>query len=67
MKKRKFHSLGFKTEVALEVLCGVKRINEIGQEFGIHPITIGHLKKVLQGKTKTLFEGKRGPTPIAAL
>ena len=36
------------------------------QEFGVHPITVGHWKKELQEQAKTLFEGKRGPTAIAA-
>jgi transposase len=65
-KKRKFHAPEFKAKVALEALRGVKTINEIGQEYGVHPITVGHWKKELQKQAKTLFEGKRGPKPIAA-
>ncbi|SHI15047.1 IS3 family transposase, partial [Desulfofustis glycolicus] len=65
-KKRKFHTPEFKAKVALEALRGIKTLNEIGQEFGVHPITVGHWKKELQEQAKTLFEGKRGPTPIAA-
>jgi transposase len=65
-KKRKFHTAEFKAKVALEALRGVKTINEIGQEYGVHPITVGHWKKALQEQAKTLFEGKRGPKPIAA-
>jgi transposase-like protein len=65
-KKRKFHAPEFKAKVALEALQGVKMINEIGQEVGGHPITVGHWKKELQERAKTLFEGKRGPKPIAA-
>jgi transposase len=49
-----------------DVLRGVKRINEMGQDFGVHPVTIGHLKKELQAQTKALFEGKREPAQIAA-
>ena len=66
VKKRKFHTPEFKAKVALEALRGEKTLNEIGQEFGVHPITVGHWKKELQEQAKTLFEGKRGPTPIAA-
>lgn len=65
-KKRKFHTPEFKAKVALEALRGVKTINEIGQEFEVHPITVGHWKKELQEQAKTIFEGKRGPTAIAA-
>ena len=65
-KKRNVHPPEFKAKVALEALRGVKTINEIGQEYGVHPITVGHWKKELQEQAKTLFEGKRGPKPIAA-
>jgi transposase-like protein len=36
-KKRKVHSPEFKAKVGLEALKGVKTINEIGQEHGVHP------------------------------
>ena len=63
-KKRKFHTPEFKAKVGLEALRGVKTINEIGQEFGVHPVTVGQWKKEIQEQAKTLFEGKRGPKPI---
>ena len=65
-KKRKFHTPEFKAKVGLEALRGVKTINEIGQEFGVHPVTVGLWKKEIQEQAKTLFEGKRGTKPIAA-
>ena len=65
-KKRKFHTPEFKAKVGLEALRGVKTINELGQEFGVHPITVGKWKKEIQEQAKTLFESKRGPKPIAA-
>ncbi len=65
-KQRKSHTAEFKAKVGLEALRGVKTINEIGQEFGVHPVTVGHWKKEIQEQAKTLFEGKRGPAPIAA-
>ncbi|MBU1564181.1 MAG: hypothetical protein KJ630_00965 [Proteobacteria bacterium] len=43
-KKRKFHTPEFKAKVGLEALRGLKKINEIGQEFGIHPVTVGQRK-----------------------
>jgi len=64
-KKRKVHTPEFKAKVGLEALRGVKTINEIGQDFGVHPVTVGKWKKEIQEKDKTLFEGKRGPKPIA--
>ncbi|MBW6520353.1 MAG: transposase [Desulfoarculaceae bacterium] len=65
-QKKKFHTPEFKAKVALEALRGVKTINETGQEFEVHPITVGHWKKELQEQAKTIFAGKRGPAPIAA-
>ena len=65
-KKRKFHTPEFKAKVGLEALRGLKTINEIGQEFGVHPVTVGQWKKEIQEQAKTLFEGKRGTKAIDA-
>ena len=64
-KKRKVHTPEFKAKVGLEALRSVKTINEIGREFGVHPVQVGQWKKEIQEQAKTLFEGKRGPRPIA--
>ena len=37
-KKHKVHSQEFKAKVGLEALKGLKTINEIGQEYGVHPL-----------------------------
>ena len=66
VKTRKVHTAEFKAKVGLEALRGVRTINEIGQEYGVHPVTVGLWKKEIQEQAKTLFEGKRGPKPIAA-
>ena len=65
-KKRKVHTPEFKAKVGLEALRGVKTINDIGQEFGVHPVQVGLWKKEIQEQAKTLFEGKRGPKPLEA-
>ncbi len=64
-KKRKVHTPEFKAKVGLEALRGVRTINEIGQEYGVHPVQVGQWKKEIQEQAKTLFEGKRGPKPMA--
>jgi transposase len=66
VKTRKVHTPEFKAKVGLEALRGVKTINEIGQEHGVHPVQVGQWKKAIQEQAKTLFEGKRGPKPVAA-
>jgi transposase-like protein len=63
-KKRKVHSPEFKAKVGLEALKGMKTINEIGQEYGVHPVQVGQWKKAIQEQAKILFEGKRGPKPV---
>ena len=64
-KKRKVHAPEFKAKVGLEALRGVKTINEIGLEFGVHPVQVGQWKKDIQEQVSTLFDGKRGPKPVA--
>ena len=65
-KKRKVHTPEFKAKVGLEALRGAKTINEIGQEYGVHPVQVGLWKKEIQEHAKTLFEGRRGPKPTDA-
>jgi transposase len=65
-KQRQAHSPEFKAKVGLEALRGMKTVNEIGQEYGVHPGQVGLWKKEIQEQAKTLFEGKRGPKPVAA-
>ena len=64
-KKRKVHTPEFKAKVGLEALRGLKTINEIGLDYGVHPVQVGQWKKEIQEQAKTLFEGKRGPKPMA--
>ena len=39
--KRKLFTGEFKAKVALEAIRGVRTVNEIGQEFGVHPTQVG--------------------------
>ena len=65
-KKRKTYPPEFKAKIGLEALRGVKTINEIGQERGVHPALVGQWKKEIQEQAQTLFEGKRGVKPVDA-
>lgn len=64
-KARKFHTAEFKAKVGLEAVRGLKTANETGQLYGVHPIQVGQWKKAILEQSKSLFEGKRGPAPIA--
>lgn len=61
VKKRKVHRADYKAKVGLEAIRGVKTINQIAQEFGVHPVQVGQWKKEIQDQASKLFEGKRGP------
>ena len=60
-KTRKVRDANFKAKVALEAVRETKTLNEIGQEYGVHPVQVeSHWKKALLEKASDLFEGKRG-------
>jgi transposase-like protein len=65
-KKRKVPSPEFKAKVGLEAVRGLKTLNEMGQEFGVHPVQVGPWKKAILEQASPLFAGKRGPKPVAA-
>ncbi len=65
-KKRSTHLPELKAKVGLEAVRWLKTVNHIGQEYGVHPVQVGQWKREIQAQAKTLFEGKRGPQPIAA-
>ena len=63
-KKRKLHSAEFKAKIGLEAVKGIQTINEIGQEYDVHPVQVRQWKTAIQEQAKSLFEGKRGPKLI---
>lgn len=62
-KKRKVFSAQQKAKVAIEAIRGIKTVNEIAQQFEVHPTQVSQWKKELQEQAAELFEGKRGPKP----
>ena len=61
--KRKTFTGEFRAKVALEAIRGIKTVNQIGQEFGVHPTQVGLWKKELQEQAFSVFDAKRGPKP----
>ncbi|MBL9179940.1 MAG: transposase, partial [Verrucomicrobiaceae bacterium] len=45
--KRKRHDPQFKARVALEALKGIKTVQQIAKEFGIHPGQVAEWKRLL--------------------
>jgi len=64
--KRKIFSGAQKAKVALEAIKGVKTINQVAQEYGVHPTQVHLWKKELLENAGSLFDGKRGPKPADA-
>ena len=62
--KRNIFTSSEKAKVALAAVKGLKTINEIAQEYGVHPTQVNQWKKELLDNVSSLFEGKRGPKPI---
>lgn len=50
--KRRTHTPEFKAKVALEALREQKTMNELAQEYGVHPKMIGQWKLELQNQAK---------------
>ena len=64
--KRKIFTGAQKAKVALAAVKGLTTINEIAQEYGVHPTQVNQWKKELLENAGSLFEGKRGPKPVNA-
>jgi len=54
-KTRKRFKAEFKSKVALAALQERQTLNELSQEFGVHPNQISLWKKELQSRSKELF------------
>ena len=56
-KSRKSFTSQHKAKVALEAIRGTKTLNEIAQEFAVHPTQVGEWKKVLLAcKIRTILD-----------
>lgn len=54
-KRRKNHSTQFKFQVAPEAAKGLKTINQIDSEQGVHPTLVSHWKRQLLEQGATVF------------
>ena len=59
LNQRKRHSGDFKAKIALEALKGLRTVNEIAGEHGIHPTQVSQWKKQLQEGISDVFSMKR--------
>ncbi len=63
LKRRNF-SGQYKAKIAFEAMRGAKTVNEIAQEYGVHPTQVGLWKKALQEQAPALFESGHRTKPI---
>jgi len=64
VKKRNVPTADLKAKIGLEAIRGMKTLNEIAQEYGVHPVQVGQYKKQILTQASDLFGGKRGPKPV---
>jgi putative transposase len=57
--QRKQYSSEFKAKVALEAIKGLKTINEIASETGVHPTQIAQWKKLVLDELPQLFSSRK--------
>ena len=55
--QRKTYTPAFKAKVGLEAIRGVKTVNEIGQDHGVHPAQVGQWQREIQEQAQTLSSG----------
>ena len=58
-KKRTVHSAEFKAKVGMEAVRGGKTLNEIGQQYGGHPVGAGQWRRRLLTNVPRVFEEKK--------
>ena len=58
--KRRRHDPEFKARVALEAIKGIKTIQQIASEYGIHSVQVSEWKKKMLEGAPEVFEAGRG-------
>lgn len=58
-KKRQRHGAEIKAKVAIEAIRGVKTINQIAENFGVHPVVVGQWKKQAVDDMAEVFSKER--------
>ena len=58
--QRKRHSAEFKAKVALEALKGLKTVQELAKEYGVHPTQISQWKQRLKAEAPGLYGRGQG-------
>jgi transposase-like protein len=54
-ERRQIRNEAFKAKVALEAIKGLRTVNQIAGEYGVHPTQVGQWKKLLLSQAPSLF------------
>ena len=65
--KRKRHQPEFKARVAWEALKGVKTIQQIAQEYQVHPVQVSEWKKIVVQSAAEAFRPDRASSSAEEL
>lgn len=57
---RKQHSAEFKARVAIEAIKGQRTLNELANDYGVHPVQIAQWKKRALDGMAEVFASQRG-------
>ena len=60
----KRHDSGFKARVALEAIRGEKTLQELSQEYGVHPNQISRWKKEAEENMVKVFERDKAESAL---
>lgn len=52
---RKQYTAKFKARVAIEAIRGEKTLNQLGSQFGLHPVQIAHWRRTALERIEDLF------------
>ena len=55
MATRKQYTAKFKARVVVEAIRGEKTLNELGSQFGLHPVQIAHWRRTALDHLEDLF------------
>jgi transposase len=65
---RKRYSPKFKARVAVEAIRGEKTLNQLGSQFGVHPVQIAHWRRTALDHIEDLFvDGRTRKGPDVAV
>ena len=54
--KRKVYTADFKAKVARDAIRGIKTLEELGSEYGVHPVMVSKWKALLEKNAASIFD-----------